>query len=1136
MTVVHNARLARGACATRIRARRSKRSRWACAIRWRAARCAGPAGVRRCAAAIDVHGDPGRRDRAGRVWRHHTGEADSASPSRAERGRGAAAAAARDARRRTRADHYDVHGRCARAGASPIVCTSPATSPTTDLPDYLRPPISAPACAGRPTARPRRRGCAALPPGGRRSSPISRTLVDVPTLDPRGWRVLDTAPARRRSRSPSASTCSTKIIRCSSRSSGSRPTRRCASGSGAPARAWWEAHHQLEPMADAYDRGSAAASRHRAAARHAARAPLDETHGTREALADSARRRRSARRRFRDSRRCWPTRALLACAPRRLRSLALSLLMFALHARSSCGRISGPRAPASRCRATSCFAEPRRAALVPRIRPPDLTRSPTVRLLVTPRACRRARRPALGHRPPGTTRSADRLPDVGRGACACGATRIVAGRPRRAWQLTSIDAGQQPLHVAAGSRCGRVDARDARRVAAAARRRACADGGLPRRRADPRRARQPRHDRDADDAGADRRRPSPTADRCSARSSRVPIVGGLLLLSSAGSPRRCRFRSSALRCCTSRRARRSSTGIAGSTGALCALPAPMLVISLTAAAFLLGVDAALRRWRGSATQRLDLRRVVCGRPRRQRAHRRRGHPALSHQSRCQRAPPHPDRRVHGRAGGVRVCDQSRRAAGSRRSPDGRSSCRGSSKRLLQAIVLLPALALPYAVAVKHVFSPRTVLRRSLQYALARRTLSVLIAAADRGAGDLAHQPARSAARRHHPGAAAVLRGQPSALAALGLRYRDQAQRWLDRRFFRAEYDAREILVVARQPRAARDRSAHSWCRWSSRRSTRRCIPNRSRCSPATTSGSRWSRRSRTDVEPLPRDGGLATLLRWSDEPLEVFLDDERSPAARLPAADRAWLAAPARVVAAGADLRRAADDGDGSARRLDRARAETIGRTVHAGRSPAAQRHRRADERRARPVAAADAASIGTARRRRGDADADADDGRRTTDRASTALAMCPTCRRCFDCSTLATSEPAPRCPDDGDVAAAGDRHAAGRRRQVSRRRGRRPRRHGRGVPRARSAARSRRRDQDRARRSRRRSRVARAVPARGADRRPAAASGDRDGLRLRQPARRRRVSGDGVRARRGPAQSAEAREDARRRRARSSS
>ena len=39
--------------------------------------------------------------------------------------------------------------------------------------------------------------------------------------------------------------------------------------------------------------------------------------------------------------------------------------------------------------------------------------------------------------------------------------------------------------------------------------------------------------------------------------------------------------------------------------------------------------------------------------------------------------------------------------------------------LLQAIVLLPAFGLPYAVAVRHVFSPRTVLRRGLQYALAR---------------------------------------------------------------------------------------------------------------------------------------------------------------------------------------------------------------------------------------------------------------------------------------------------------------------------------------------------------------------------------------------------------------------------------
>jgi hypothetical protein len=42
---------------------------------------------------------------------------------------------------------------------------------------------------------------------------------------------------------------------------------------------------------------------------------------------------------------------------------------------------------------------------------------------------------------------------------------------------------------------------------------------------------------------------------------------------------------------------------------------------------------------------------------------------------------------------------------------------------------------------------------------------------------------------------------------------------------------------------------------------------------------------------LGANAGLAMLLQWSRQPLEVFLDDERSAAARLPDEDRAWLAA-----------------------------------------------------------------------------------------------------------------------------------------------------------------------------------------------------------------------------------------------------
>jgi hypothetical protein len=50
------------------------------------------------------------------------------------------------------------------------------------------------------------------------------------------------------------------------------------------------------------------------------------------------------------------------------------------------------------------------------------------------------------------------------------------------------------------------------------------------------------------------------------------------------------------------------------------------------------------------------------------------------------------------------------------------------------------------------------------------------------------------------------------------------------------------------------------------------------------------------VQPLPLDGGLVSMLRWSDEPLELYLEDPRSPARRLPAAERSWLASTGAVL------------------------------------------------------------------------------------------------------------------------------------------------------------------------------------------------------------------------------------------------
>ncbi|MFP5379836.1 MAG: protein kinase domain-containing protein, partial [Vicinamibacteria bacterium] len=210
--------------------------------------------------------------------------------------------------------------------------------------------------------------------------------------------------------------------------------------------------------------------------------------------------------------------------------------------------------------------------------------------------------------------------------------------------------------------------------------------------------------------------------------------------------------------------------------------------------------------------------------------------------------------------------------------------------LLQAIVLLPAFGLPYAVAVRHVFSPRTVIRRGLQYALARRTLSVLLALP-------AAALVWALVANRDRSLADLVSGQPLfylvtlALLAAGVRYRDRAQRWIDQRFFREEYDAREILVslASRVPfeQDPRDLVALVLTRID------RALAPESAAVLAASDGDALTPVSslRRDAAPLGLDSGLVTLLRWSHEPLEVFLDDERSPAARLPSDDRAWLAA-----------------------------------------------------------------------------------------------------------------------------------------------------------------------------------------------------------------------------------------------------
>ena len=215
---------------------------------------------------------------------------------------------------------------------------------------------------------------------------------------------------------------------------------------------------------------------------------------------------------------------------------------------------------------------------------------------------------------------------------------------------------------------------------------------------------------------------------------------------------------------------------------------------------------------------------------------------------------------------------------------------------LQAMILLPAFGLPYAVAVRHVFSPRTVLRRGLQYALARRTLTALVALP-------VIALVASLVQQRDQSLATIVTGRPLfylfflAMLGLGLKYRVSAQRWLDKQFFRAEYDAREILVslAGRVPYEAdpRDLVAMVVTQIDSALHPENIAVLASDAPTGTDPNGKFTPVSvlRVEATPIGVDSGVITLLRWSDKPLEVFLDDDQSQVARLPQADRAWLQA-----------------------------------------------------------------------------------------------------------------------------------------------------------------------------------------------------------------------------------------------------
>ena len=208
---------------------------------------------------------------------------------------------------------------------------------------------------------------------------------------------------------------------------------------------------------------------------------------------------------------------------------------------------------------------------------------------------------------------------------------------------------------------------------------------------------------------------------------------------------------------------------------------------------------------------------------------------------------------------------------------------------LYVLVALPAIGITYAVAVHRVLSPRVAMRSSLQYALARKTLT---AAAVLPATLLVI----SLVRHREQSLGAIVAGQPLLYAALlamfltALRFRDRARAWLDQRFFRTDYDARAVLVslAGRVPFETDPNELTALVLDEIDRSLKPTM------AAVLVSGLEPGSMVpvavlRGSADTLAESGGIASMLTWSDEPLELYLDDTRSPARRLPADEIAWL-------------------------------------------------------------------------------------------------------------------------------------------------------------------------------------------------------------------------------------------------------
>ncbi len=208
--------------------------------------------------------------------------------------------------------------------------------------------------------------------------------------------------------------------------------------------------------------------------------------------------------------------------------------------------------------------------------------------------------------------------------------------------------------------------------------------------------------------------------------------------------------------------------------------------------------------------------------------------------------------------------------------------------VLYVLILSIPFTTAYSVLVHRVLDVRLLVRRALQYLLARYSVIALATVPLVALALYVYRQRERPVGELFAGGQGLLLLATSVLALVAIRVRGPLLELIDRRFFRDQYDAREILAdlvrnsrtaaapqqLAEQLETEIDRALH--------------LESIAVLRHDTVAGTLVS--VDHHVRSLPVDSALATIAAGSPEPLEIDLEASSSALARLPEKDRQWVA------------------------------------------------------------------------------------------------------------------------------------------------------------------------------------------------------------------------------------------------------